>query len=70
MELYKLTVAKLIQGKWHDDWYSGQLGHMAKYGDKGEARAHLCGPGERQANELKPQVVRPDGTICEVRSEL
>lgn len=33
MEKYKLTIAKRIQGTWFQDWASGQLEHMASYGD-------------------------------------
>lgn len=69
-QLYKITIAKRIQGKWHNDWYSGQLEHMAKYGNRREANAHLCATEESHSADCKPQVVRENGTICEIRGQL
>jgi hypothetical protein len=58
--MYKLTIGKNLQGTHKHDWYSGQLEHMAKYGDANEAKRHLRGGNPEGAMEW-PEVYDQDG---------
>lgn len=60
MKIYKLTIGKRVGGGNSHDWYSGQLEHLAKYGDLKEAKAHLK-DGNPDGSAQWPEVYDEDG---------
>lgn len=55
MKLYRITMGKRVAGGNRHDWYSGQLEHMASYGDVNEAKAHLK-DGNPDGSDMWPEV--------------